>query len=505
MGKNFEDFKFFLNQLSYNFSFICLTETWCKETLDKNSLYHLPNYSVVYQNRSHKDKGGGVCIYVHNSIKFKVRNDLSSNTSDLECLSIEVEQNKSKNFVVSTMYRPPRGNINEFLSKLKTNFEACSNKPIYTFGDFNINVLKYNTSKSVKNFVDLIFEYGSLPTINKPTRITRKNSTAIDNIITNSFLNNNLEAGIIETDISDHFPVILIDNQNYIIESSFKNEPKKVFKRSFNQDNLTKFKMKLLDYEWSFLYSFKDADQAYDYFSRIFYKLYNEIFPKKEVLIKKKKSIPWITRGLIKSSKRKQRLYENFLRHKTVKNEKKYKTYRNNFNKVLKFAKRLYVSDLLMKYRNDIKKTWRTVNELIGRKSVCADYFPKTIRHKNREIHSKQDIADIFNDFFTSIGSDLARKIPQNNVLYTSFLNIVDTEMKMYDVTDEETKKAFHSLKSNKSAGFDEISPKVVKSVASEIFKPLKFVTNLSIRKGIVPQKLKIARVIPVHKMVKKR
>ena len=144
--------------------------------------YHLPNYSVVYQNRSHKDKGGGVCIYVHNSIKFKVRNDLSSNTSDLECLSIEVEQNKSKNFVVSTMYRPPRGNITEFLSKLKTNFEACSNKPIYTLGDFNINVLKYNTSKSVKNFVDLIFEYGSLPTINKPTRITRKNSTAIDNI-----------------------------------------------------------------------------------------------------------------------------------------------------------------------------------------------------------------------------------------------------------------------------------------------------------------------------------
>ena len=167
---------------------------------------------------------------------------------------------------------------------------------------------------------------------------------------------------------------------------------------------------------------------------------------------------------------------------------------------MLKFAKRLYVSDLLMKYRNDIKKTWRTVNELIGRKSVCTDYFPKTIRHKNREIHSKQDIADIFNDFFTSIGSDLARKIPQNNVLYTSFLNNIDTEMKMYDVTDEEMKKAFHSLKSNKSAGFDEISPKVVKSVASEIFKPLKFVTNLSIRKGIVPQKLKIARVIPVHK-----
>ena len=86
------------------------------------------------------------------------------------------------------MYRPPCGNINAFILNLKTYFETCSNKPIYMLGDFNMNVLKYHTSKSVKNFVDLIFEYGSLPTINKPTRITRKNSTVIDNIIIYKFL-----------------------------------------------------------------------------------------------------------------------------------------------------------------------------------------------------------------------------------------------------------------------------------------------------------------------------
>ena len=72
--------------------------------------------------------------------------------------------------------------------------------------------------------------------------------------------------------------------------------------------------------------------------------------------------------------------------------------------------------------------------------------------------------------------------------------------MKLRNVTDDELKQAFSSLKSNKSAGFDQIYPKVIKHVASEIFKPLKFVINLSIRQGIVPQKLKIARIVPVHK-----
>ena len=47
MGKNFEDFKFFLNQLSYNFSFICLTETWCKETLEKTPLSPSELFSCI--------------------------------------------------------------------------------------------------------------------------------------------------------------------------------------------------------------------------------------------------------------------------------------------------------------------------------------------------------------------------------------------------------------------------------------------------------------------------
>ena len=62
-------------------------------------------------------------------------------------------------------------------------------------GDFNINVLDFKQNKKVQNFVNLMFQFGLEPTVNKPTRVT-------------SIYNNDFKTGIIKRDISDHFPII---------------------------------------------------------------------------------------------------------------------------------------------------------------------------------------------------------------------------------------------------------------------------------------------------------
>ena len=52
-----------------------------------------------------------------------------------------------------------------------------------------------------------------IPTIDKPTRVTRKTSTAIDHIITNNVISDiQHRSGIIKTDISDHFPIVFALN-----------------------------------------------------------------------------------------------------------------------------------------------------------------------------------------------------------------------------------------------------------------------------------------------------
>ena len=75
-------------------------------------------------------------------------------------------------------------------------------------GDFNLNVLDFEQNKKVQNFVNLMFQFGLIPSINKPTRVTNETISAIDQIITNYIYNKDFKTGIIKTDISDHFPVI---------------------------------------------------------------------------------------------------------------------------------------------------------------------------------------------------------------------------------------------------------------------------------------------------------
>ena len=56
-----------------------------------------------------------------------------------------------------------------------------------------------------------MFEFSMIPTINKPTRVTKHTATVIDNIITNCILNSDFKSAIVKMDLSDHFPIIFIN------------------------------------------------------------------------------------------------------------------------------------------------------------------------------------------------------------------------------------------------------------------------------------------------------
>ena len=55
-------------------------------------------------------------------------------------------------------------------------------------------------------------------------------------------------------------------------------------------------------------------------------------------------------------------------------------------------------------------------------------------------------------------------------------------------------------LLSNKSPGYDDVSPRVVKVVIDHISAPLCNIFNKSFKTGLFPDKLKLAKVIPVFK-----
>ena len=114
-------------------------------------------------------KGGGVCVFVRENLSFKLREDLSKNCDATQSLSIEISSTKSKNIILSTIYRPPNGDMKQCETYFKDVFSKNDKnlKNIVLAGDFNINVLDFETNKNVQNFLNLMFHYNMIPLTNK--------------------------------------------------------------------------------------------------------------------------------------------------------------------------------------------------------------------------------------------------------------------------------------------------------------------------------------------------
>ena len=76
-----------------------------------------------------------------------------------------------KNIILNTIYRPPNRDIETCEHYFKNLFvkNDTVNKHIVLAGDFNLNVLDFENNEKVENFINLMFHYGMIPTINKPT------------------------------------------------------------------------------------------------------------------------------------------------------------------------------------------------------------------------------------------------------------------------------------------------------------------------------------------------
>ena len=114
MQKNFEKFQEFFKTLKFNFSAVRLSETWCDSlNSTKNSNYRLHGCKYFHQTRD-GHKGRAVCIFLRNTLSYKIRSDLSMNSDTIECFCSEISTKKSKNLILSLSYQPPNGDTTLF-------------------------------------------------------------------------------------------------------------------------------------------------------------------------------------------------------------------------------------------------------------------------------------------------------------------------------------------------------------------------------------------------------
>ena len=198
---------------------------------------------------------GGTRLFIHNSLKndVKVRNDLSLQLENaFESTFVEISQKKRKNIVCGCVYKHPSFSpasfSAEFLDNVLPKIES-ENKLVTIMGDFNINLLDYDTHIGASNFYDTIACHNLQPLILQPSRVTSRSQTLIDNIFSNNCKYNTVSGNIICT-ISDHFAQFAIFT-DYSLKMK-RNTIRSVYGRSFTYFNDSEFVEELAHINWNY-------------------------------------------------------------------------------------------------------------------------------------------------------------------------------------------------------------------------------------------------------------
>jgi superoxide dismutase len=92
--------------------------------------------------------------------------------------------------------------------------------------------------------------------------------------------------------------------------------------------------------------------------------------------------------------------------------KRRYQAYCNILHKVIKEAKKLYYDTKIQKSNNKCKATWEFIKKLINNHYSHTDI--QELMTDNKHLKDQQDIADAFNDYFSSKVDNINKKKVNN-------------------------------------------------------------------------------------------
>ena len=116
--------------------------------------------------------------------------------------------------------------------------------------------------------------------------------------------------------------------------------------------------------------------------------------------------------------------------------------------------------------------------------------------------NNNKDIANSFNRYFCNICPKLESAIAINsNKSYNHYLKNPATATFHFEPTNSTTvTKIINELKTRHSTGPDGLSTKLLQYIKEPLTEAITITLNQSLNTGNFPEKLKIAKVIPIHK-----
>ena len=125
------------------------------------------------------------------------------------------------------------------------------------------------------------------------------------------------------------------------------------------------------------------------------------------------------------------------------------------------------------------------------------------LRINNKKCCNSQSIANEFGRYFSTVGENFAKKIPNSNKNINEYLKAIQVSKQslfMTPCTVTETKRLLSNLPNKGSCGTDNINNILLKKLKEQIADPLTTIINSSIEQGTFPDLMKCALVVPLYK-----
>ena len=127
---------------------------------------------------------------------------------------------------------------------------------------------------------------------------------------------------------------------------------------------------------------------------------------------------------------------------------------------------------------------------------IPATLLTVHLKFRTRNIQSNQQV-----QHFAEVGSKLASNIHSPASFSDSLQNQHPNSIFLSPINDSEIVDIVRNFKRGKSAGYDNISPTVIKdTLPTYLQAPITYIFNLSLSSGVFPSALKIAMVVPIFK-----
>ena len=478
----------------HEFDVIGVSETHLDQNVVDNDV-ELCNYTILRNDRNRR--GGGVALYVHNSITVLRRADLEQ--SNIEMLWAEI-MFKNHKIIICVCYRQPNQSIAEidtFLNALDNSLSQAAgvshNKNVVTvlLGDFNDRCTNWTSdhrdSELGLKLVNLFESYSLSQLINAPTRG--------DNLL--DLLATDAPAYFTNVDILDEISGLdhkIIHGSMSIVRPQHKQMSRRIW--LYDRGNYDFFNDILLAMNWDdFFSSTNDINLIVQNMTKLLNIIADDCIPHNDIHVRARDK-PGMTvaiRGLFRQCKR---LHKKWKRTGDAAHHEQFRNKRREAKSAFRASRDKFYNNTASKLTDpntSAKTFWKITKLVYGTKRVQS--IPHLIVG-DRLITETAEKAEVFNQYFT----EQCKLVPTQNDPLPDFTLLTDNKIETIILTSVEIFNILKHLNVSKAVGPDKISNRILKECAISLSEPLARLFNLSLAQGVFPSCWKIANVIPIFK-----